>query len=180
MMKIARLVPRDFFVAASLAAVLLLPAWAQAAAMAEPRPWQRGATPPLVLKDIEGKAQDLRKYRGRVVLINFWATWCEPCRDEMPSIQRLAEKMQGKPFVVLAVNVDEPEARIRRFMEQVPLPFPVLVDDGMSAAKAWNARILPSSFIVDRDGRVRYIVTGETDWTSPKLVKLIEGLTKHR
>ncbi len=175
----ARLRPRVFFLFALLS-VMLFTSFAAIGAPAEPRPWQRGVTPPLVLKGIDGKSYDIRQFRGKVVLVNFWATWCEPCRDEMPSIRRLSEQMKDKPFTVLAVNVDEPEARIRRFMEEVSLPFPVLVDDGMEAVKAWNARILPSSFLVDRDGRVRYIVTGETDWSAPKLVKLVEGLTKHR
>ena len=129
------------------------------------RPWRGGAAPPLALPDLEGRQHRLEDYRGKVVLINFWATWCEPCRDEMPSMNRLHASLAGRPFVVLAVNLAESEARIRRFMEQVALDFPVLLDRDTAAAKAWRARILPASFVVGPDGRIRYAALGEIDWT---------------
>jgi thiol-disulfide isomerase/thioredoxin len=79
-----------------------------AAHAAELKPWTGGPPPPLTLKDLEGKTHRLADYKGKVVLINFWATWCAPCVQEMPSIQRLKDKLAGRPFVVLAVNLDEP------------------------------------------------------------------------
>src|SRR5688572_27761277 len=91
---------------------LLLPLSVQGASALAPGDGR--AAPPLSLQDTEGRRHTLAGYRGNVVLINFWATWCEPCRREMPSIQRLKEKLSDKPFVVLAVNVDEPEARVRQ------------------------------------------------------------------
>src|SRR4051794_23566299 len=81
-------------------------------------PASGASAPPFLLKDLEGRGYDLAALRGKVVLINFWATWCEPCRQEMPSIERLTQKLGGKPFVVLAVNLDEPESRIRQFLKQ--------------------------------------------------------------
>lgn len=110
------------------------------------------------------------------MLINFWATWCEPCRDEMPSIGRLRESLAGKPFEVLAVNLAEPESRIQRFLEKMPLGFPVLLDRDTAAAKAWRARILPASFIVGPDGRIRYHHVGELDWSREDVRRLIAGL----
>jgi thiol-disulfide isomerase/thioredoxin len=139
-------------------------------------PWSGGPAPELALKDINGRAHDLMAYRGKVVLINFWATWCEPCRQEMPSIQRLSEKLAGKPFVVLAVNVDEPESRVRNFLNQTRFELPVLLDTNKSATRQWGARLLPVTFIVGADGRVRYRVLGDMDWSSPKAMSVISEL----
>lgn len=134
------------------------------------------AAKPLALKTLDGTVHDLAKYRGQVVLVNFWATWCEPCRDEMPSLERLAEKFAGQPFVVLAVNVDEPEQRVRNFLEKIPLKFTVLLDPGKAVTKDWNARILPASFLIGRDGRVRYTVVGDLDWSAEANVKIVANL----
>jgi thiol-disulfide isomerase/thioredoxin len=149
---------------------------ASLAAAQQLRPWSGGATPPLALQDLDGRPHSLEDYRGKVVLINFWATWCEPCREEMPSINRLRASLAAQPFAVLAVNLAEAEPRIRRFMEQVPLDFPVLLDRDSAAAKAWRARVLPVSFLVGPDGRIRYTVIGEYDWTQEAVRKAILSL----
>jgi thiol-disulfide isomerase/thioredoxin len=146
-----------------LAAVLVALAAFSAGAQ-ELKPWPGGSTPPLALRDLEGRPHRLQDYRGKVVLVNFWATWCEPCREEMPSIQKLRASLAGRPFEVLAVNLAESEARIRRFMGHTPLPFPVLLDRDGSIAKAWRARVLPVSFVVGPDGAIRYRALGELDW----------------
>lgn len=151
-----------------------------AAKAKELKPWGGGRTPPLALADLDGKPHDLTAYRGKVVLVNFWATWCEPCRDEMPALGRLQKKLGGRQFVVLAVNIDEPESRIRKFLEQMPLGFPVLTDPERKATKAWNARILPASFIIDRDGRIRYTAVGELDWDGEAVVARISTLLPSR
>jgi thiol-disulfide isomerase/thioredoxin len=139
-------------------------------------PWGGGPAPSLALKDLEGRAHDLAAYRGKVVLVNFWATWCEPCRQEMPSIQRLSEKLAGKPFVVLAVNVDEPESRVRNFLKETRFDLPVLLDANKSVTRNWGARLLPVTFVVGPDGRVRYRLLGEMDWSSENTVTLISAL----
>jgi len=135
-----------------------------------------GPAPALALNDLNGRAHRLSDYRGQVVLVNFWATWCEPCRDEMPSIQNLKVKLAGKPFAVLAVNLDEPESRIRRFLSQANVDFTVLLDPERRAAKAWDARILPASFVIGPDGRVRYSVVGEITWDHELVVSRITEL----
>jgi thiol-disulfide isomerase/thioredoxin len=140
------------------------------------KPWSGGAAPPLVLADVDGRAYRLDEYRGKVVLVNFWATWCEPCREEMPSMNRLRASLAGRPFEVLAVNLAESDSRIRRFLEQVPLEFPVLMDRDSGAAKAWQARLLPASFLVGPDGRIRYSVAGGIDWTDDRVRKAILAL----
>lgn len=132
------------------------------------------------LKDLSGRSHRLADYRGKVVLINFWATWCEPCREEMPSIAKLANALAGSPFAVLAVNVDEPEARIAKFLSAMPLDFPVLLDPGRALTKRWNVRILPASFVIDGDGRMRYAATGELDWSSAAVAERIRALLPTR
>jgi thiol-disulfide isomerase/thioredoxin len=147
---------------------------------AELKPANGALAHPLVLKTLEGAVHDLAKYRGKVVLVNFWATWCEPCRDEMPSIEKLKEKFAGQPFEVLAVNVDEPESRVRAFLEKSPLQLTVVLDPGKPVTKSWNARILPASYLIGRDGRVRHSVIGETDWGNEHASKAIEALLRQR
>ena len=158
------------------AVVIAFASFANAVGGQELKPWKGGATPPLALQDLDGRPHRLEDYRGKVVLINFWATWCEPCRAEMPSMNRLRAALSGRPFAVLAVNLAEPEARIRRFMEQVPLDFPVLLDRDTTAAKAWKARVLPASFLVGPDGRIRYSVLGEIDWTGERVRSTIQKM----
>ena len=156
-----------------LAAALLL--WC-AAASAQLPSWSGGPTPSLRLPDLEGKEHALEAYRGRVVLVNFWATWCVPCKEEMPSIERLRSSMQGRPFAVLAVNLAEPDSRVQRFLRDVPLGFPILMDRDTSASRAWKARLLPATFIVGPDGRIRYSYIGELDWSREPIRRQIAEL----
>jgi thiol-disulfide isomerase/thioredoxin len=168
-----RITGRIFAVAAVLAGTLALAPAAAAPALA-PAGGERAAA--LVLKDMHGAAHDLARYRGKVVLINFWATWCEPCRQEMPSMQRLRDKLAGRPFVVLAVNVDEPDARVRRFLDETRFDLPVLLDVNKTMTRAWNVRVMPTSFIVDTEGRLRYRVVGDLDWSADAVVGIISQL----
>ena len=148
------------------AALLVVALSAANAAAAELRPWSGDAAPPLALEDLQGRKHDLADYKGKVVLVNFWATWCEPCRAEMPSMARLRSSLAGQPFEVLGVNMAEPLSRIEKFIAAVPLGFPLLRDRDGATARAWRAKVLPASFLVDGRGRIRYYVYGEVDWSS--------------
>ncbi len=159
-------------------AALLGMALAAAAVAAELRPWTGGGTPRLALEDLQGRMHDLAAYRGKVVLVNFWATWCEPCRAEMPSMERLRQSLAGQPFEVLGVNMAEPLSRIEKFTAMVPVGFTLLRDRDGATAKAWRARVLPASFLVDRDGRVRYYVYGELDWSSNAVRAKVDELLR--
>ena len=161
--------------AVALCAVLIA-ALPTAGAAESLKPWKGGATPALRLPDLDGKEHVLEAYRGKVVLINFWATWCEPCKDEMPSIERLRRSLEGRPFAVLAVNLAEPDSRVQRFLREVPLGFPVLMDRDTSTAKVWKARILPATYIVGPDGRIRYSHYGELDWSAAGIRDAIAAL----
>ena len=139
-------------------------------------PWQRAETPALTLKDLGGRLQSLADYRGKVVLVNFWATWCEPCRDELPSMRRLRERLAGQPFDVLAVNYGESATRISDFLTRERLDLTVLLDPNQEAARTWRVRVLPGSFLVGADGRARSSVIGEIDWASEDAVKTVRAL----
>jgi peroxiredoxin len=145
---------------------------------AELKPWAGGPAPALELEDLAGQTHRLADYKGKVVLVNFWATWCEPCRAEMPSMDGLRSAMEGRPFQVLAVNLAEPLSRIERFLGTLPLGFPLLRDRDGAVAKAWRARVLPASFLIGRDGRIRYVAYGELDWTSAPVRARVEELLK--
>ena len=160
-------------VALLLALALAMPALAQ-----ELKPWKGGPAPPLELADLEGKRHRLADYRGKAVLVNFWATWCVPCRDEMPSIERLRASLEGRPFAVLAVNLAEPRSRIQAFLEKVPVRFTVLLDSDTKTAKAWQAKLLPATYIIGPDGAIRYRHLGELDWSKPEVREAIVGLIK--
>lgn len=133
--------------------------------------------PPLRLTDLDGKVHDLADYKGKAVLVNFWASWCPPCVKEMPSMQRLKEKMAGKPFVILAVNMAEPENEVRDFLAtKVEVDFPILMDRDGAALKAWKVFVFPTSFVVGPDGKIRYGLYGEFEWDTEESIRVIDGL----
>jgi thiol-disulfide isomerase/thioredoxin len=141
-------------------------------------PWNDATAPPLALKDLTGSPQTLADYRGRLVLLNFWATWCEPCRDEMASMQKLQERLSGRPFVVLLVNYGEARARVADFVKREAIGFPILLDPNQDAPRAWRVRVLPSSFLIAPDGRVRYSVIGEIDWGRDAVIDVVQDLLR--
>ena len=135
--------------------------------------------PPLKLTDLDGKVHDLADYKGKVVLVNFWASWCPPCVKEMPSMQRLRERMTGKPFVILGVNLAEPEQEVRDFLAtKVKVDFPILMDRDGAALKAWKVFVFPTSFVVGPDGAIRYGLYGEFEWDTDKTIRVMEALLK--
>jgi thiol-disulfide isomerase/thioredoxin len=140
------------------------------------KPWTGGAAPALELADLDGAMHRLSEYRGKTVLVNFWATWCEPCRAEMPSIERLRKSMEGKPFAVLAVNVGESSRVARDYAEKLPVNFAVLLDRDGRVTRSWGARILPASYVIGPDGAIRYSYLGELDWSGSDVRTRIEAL----
>jgi len=132
--------------------------------------------PPLQLFDLDGRTQDLAQLRGRVVLVNFWASWCPPCVREMPSMQRLQEKLAGRPFTILAVNMAEPDQAVRAFLSKMKVDFPVPLDRDGAVLKRWKVFVFPTSFVLDTQGNIRLGVFGEVEWDSPEVMEKVVGL----
>jgi thiol-disulfide isomerase/thioredoxin len=158
------------------ALLLLVVATAASAQSLQPTPPL--APPALALAGIDGRVHRLADYRGKVVLVNFWASWCGPCREETPSIERLRRSMRGEPFVVFSVDVGESARAVRRFADAQRLGSLLLLDREGDVARAWGARALPTSFVVDPAGKVRYSYVGAFDWAAPAVRRAITGLMK--
>ncbi|MBW8329695.1 MAG: TlpA family protein disulfide reductase [Thiobacillus sp.] len=136
--------------------------------------------PALKLKDLDGATHDLGQLKGRVVLINFWATWCPPCRREMPSMERLSQAFKGEAFSVLAVDVGEDADTIETFTGQLDtLPtFPILLDTRSQAMQAWQVAGLPTTFLVDPQGHIVASAIGGREFDHPDIIQAIRELLK--
>ena len=132
--------------------------------------------PPLHLSDLDGRTQDLAQLRGRVVLVNFWASWCPPCVHEMPSMQRLKERLAGRPFTILAVNMAETDKEVRAFLSKMKVDFAVPMDRDGTVLKSWKVFVFPTSFVLDAEGNIRLGVFGEVEWDSPEVMEKLIGL----
>jgi cytochrome c biogenesis protein CcmG, thiol:disulfide interchange protein DsbE len=160
----------------ALGIVMALLALGIAAAEQEVTPWTGGPTPSLTLTDHQGTSHTLAAYQGRVVLVNFWATWCEPCREEMPALQQLQNILGKERLVVLAVNYGESSGKVQEFAGHMPVDFPLLLDSNTEVAKAWQVRVLPTSFVLSPDGKIQYSAVGTLDWGAPSMVKRLTAL----
>ncbi len=134
--------------------------------------------PALKLMELGGQPYDLSTFKGQVVLVNFWATWCVPCIKEIPSLNRLAKKMRGRNFQILAVNIRESGQRIKAFFRRLKLKrgFSVLLDRNGQASKAWKVYAYPSNFLIDKTGIIRYGESGALGWDDQDVVDTIESL----
>lgn len=135
-------------------------------------------TPELKLKSLKEKSFDLKEYKGHVVLVQFWATYCTPCRKEMPSMNNLAKKLEelNAPFKILAVNMGETKDEVQKFADEVKPEFTILLDPKGENVQAWNVFAAPSNFVVDGKGKIRYTLFGEVEWDSDAIVDAIKEL----
>jgi peroxiredoxin len=111
-----------------------------------------------------GEPLSLADLRGRVVLLNFWATWCKPCEDEMPAMQRLHEQLAGPGFVLLAVSLDQGTEEVAAFRQRLGLTFPILLDPGKRVSESYQTYRYPESYLIGRDGRILARYIGPRDW----------------
>jgi thiol-disulfide isomerase/thioredoxin len=130
----------------------------------------------LALETLDGSALDLNALHGRVVIVHFFATWCEPCREELPALQRLAARSGKPPVTVIAIAVADPELRVRRFLHATPVDFPVVLDQDRAVAKAWDISELPSTVILDPELRPRLAAEGDFAWDQIDSHTLVEML----
>lgn len=145
---------------------------------------QPGApAPPIRLEQLSGGTSDLAADRGKVILVNFWATWCEPCKTEMPALQQLANDLRGQPFRMYSIDLQEDAQAIEGFQRQYNLDLYVLLDEDGSVTRAYGVRGLPATFLIDRQGVVKVqrlgpLVAGgpEVPWSEPWLAEQVRSL----
>ena len=135
------------------------------------------AAPDFLFKDQSGKRLSLSDFRGKVVLLNFWATWCPPCRDEMPSMQSLQRQMDKNQFIILALSVDDSWDQVNRFINQSGFELPVYADFDKKISSLYGTYKFPETYILDKRGVVAFKVIGPTDWASPDMLAFLHKLT---
>jgi peroxiredoxin len=157
------------FVAAALAAVLGLQRL-----QSQPAAYD---APDFSLPDLSGTMHTLSSYKGKVVFLNLWTTWCPPCRMEMPAMERLYRRLRDRDFVMLAVSADEGgKAAVAPFVEELGLTFPVLLDPEGRLSPRYGVTGYPETFVIGRDGKVVNHTIGPADWQSEEMVRYLEAL----
>ena len=158
--------------------VLLLCCFPHAiAAQAEVQPWSSdNMADEFTLPDLKDNMHSLSSYKGKVVLVNFWASWCPPCIYEMPELTRLKKQLVDQPFEIIALNVGEKKYRVRKFVKLINFDLPVLLDTSQDTFNAWGVKTLPTSFLLDAEGNIRYRVRGNPDWDDKNTIAVIEQL----
>lgn len=131
--------------------------------------------PPLKLERLGGGTVDIAELKGKVVLVNFWATWCKPCLEEMPAFEKLHRELEGKPFALLAVSIDKRPNDVQQVASRHNLSFPILLDSSESTARSWGTSGVPETFLIDQEGKIVYKVIGlvEYDGILAKVKKLL-------
>jgi thiol-disulfide isomerase/thioredoxin len=144
-----------------------------------PAPLAHGdAAPEIRLpRESDGTPLALSDLRDRVVLLNFWASWCKPCEEEMPAMERLYQSLEGQPFELVAVSVDSERADVEEFRRRLGLSFPILLDPEQKAARLYQTTGYPESFLIDGDGRLVQRYVGPRDWDAPVYRERILRLT---
>ena len=155
----------------ALGASLALPLGAHAVGLKE-------SAPDFTLKSLDGSNLRLEEYRGQVVLINFWASWCGPCRQEMPLLDRLHHRYEDTGFAVLGVNVEGEAAPAQGIVDKTNVTFPILIDEGQKVSDMYNLQAMPTTVVVDRDGVVRYIHPGYKPGDEAKYVEVVKKLIR--
>ncbi len=129
------------------------------------------------LTDLKGMSHNLENYRGHVVLINFWATWCPPCVEELPSLQRLQQHYEGQNVSILTIDVGEPAELVQSFLKKVNAEkLNVLMDTDASVHSKWNIYVFPTTFLLDANGKIQFGAVGALEWDSPEVIAIINNL----
>ncbi|PIV85131.1 MAG: thioredoxin [Nitrospirae bacterium CG17_big_fil_post_rev_8_21_14_2_50_50_9] len=134
------------------------------------------SAPDFMIKDLKGNAVRLSDFRGKLIFLNFWATWCPPCREEMPSIEDLYRSMQGRPFQILAASVDDDPSQVEGFRKFGGYTFPMFTDQRQEAAALYRTTGVPETFLIGPDGTLLYKVIGPRDWTDPQITGVFEQI----
>ena len=153
--------------------------WLQPVGVRKARPKLEQEAPGFMLGDLNGKLKSLSEYKGKVILLNFWATWCGPCRVEMPSMETVYRELKDEGFEILAISSDPQGVVVTRpYSESNDLTFPILHDTDYDVSGVYGVRTLPMSFLIDRHGILRHQVFGARDWNSSEAKEIIQTLLK--
>lgn len=136
------------------------------------------AAPDFTLTDTKGDPHRLSAFRGRVVVVNFWSVWCAPCRREMPAMQRAWEQLRDQQVLILAVNFQDKAEQVAQFFSAIPVSFPVLLGGDQAMLKEWSVQGLPTTYVIDPQGRLRYRVVGEYHWDQAAALETLLALRK--
>ncbi len=139
---------------------------------------ERKAAPDFLSENLAGGNAGLTDYKGKLILLNFWATWCMPCRVEMPGMERLWQKYKEKDFVIVAISNDDESSRsrIETFQKKLDLSFPILLDPESEINDQYKVSSMPTSFLIDANGKVISRIVGSEEWSSPDAIQFVEGL----
>lgn len=138
----------------------------------------QGKAPDFTLKSNTGKNLKLSEFRGQVVMLNFWASWCGPCRQEMPLLDQIQKRYSGLGFTILGVNVEEDSNQAKAMLREVPVTFPILFDTNNKASKLYNVSAMPSTILIDRDGNLRYLHKGYKPGDEAQYKKWVKQLVR--
>jgi peroxiredoxin len=143
-------------------------------------PVKLGAPAPnFTFPTLDGKMVSLSDYNGKVVFLNIWATWCPPCREEMPSMEKLYKELKGQEFEILAVSIDASGATaVRPFMKEHGLSFPALLDTGGTIRGLYGMTGVPETYVIDKEGVIKQRIIGPRDWAAPEAIRLFRGLVE--
>ena len=145
----------------------------------DPRPVSvSDAAPDFQLSSLQAGSISLRDYRGKIVLVNFWATWCPPCVDETPGLEKFAEQTRDQGVTIIGVSVDEDRAALEKFVSQYHLSYPIALDPDRAVANRYGTFKFPETYVLDRDGRVAEKIIGATDWQDPRMISFVQTLAQ--
>ena len=140
------------------------------------KPYTQKQSIALSLNSLTGEKVNLEQFKDKVILLNFWASWCKPCVKEIPSLVRLGNKLDQKEFQIITINVGESQQQIETFMEKVKFDLPILLDSSGVAVRDWGVYAYPSNFLLDKNGIIRYAYRGALEWDAPAIIKTINML----
>jgi cytochrome c biogenesis protein CcmG, thiol:disulfide interchange protein DsbE len=162
-----------------LLAVVIVGAILFAQSLRGPKPVEDGqSAPDFSLPALNSGTVSLAKYRGQVILVNFWATWCPPCVEETPGLVKFAEEMRPQGVTVIGVSVDEDSGALDKFVKEHNIPYPIARDADKVIASRYGTFKFPETYIIDRDGRVAEKIIGAIDWTDPRIATFVQNLAQ--